>query len=147
MPMRVESLEVLEKADVAPAQARAIVRAIEIEIAGATDTIATKQDLAAVAQDVGALKQDVTALKQDVTALKQDVFGLKQELATFRVEVRHDNELLRREMSESQAKLRGELLAEIHASVSGVTRQMYLALLGQMGLLFGFVYFFTTHLR
>src|SRR5881394_728989 len=63
-----------------------------------------------VAQDVGALKQDVTALKQDVTVLKQDVFGLKKELATFRVEVRHDNELLRREMSESQAKLRGELL-------------------------------------
>ena len=38
MPMQVESLEVLEKASVAPAQARAIVRAIEIEIAGAKDT-------------------------------------------------------------------------------------------------------------
>ena len=42
MPMQAESLEVLEKADVAPAQARAIVRAIEIEIAGAKDTLATK---------------------------------------------------------------------------------------------------------
>jgi hypothetical protein len=46
MPMQAESLEVLEKAEVAPAQARAIVRAIEIEIAGATDTLATKHDLA-----------------------------------------------------------------------------------------------------
>ena len=45
MPMQAESLEVLEKASVAPAQARAIVRAIEIEIAGATDTLATKRDL------------------------------------------------------------------------------------------------------
>ena len=47
MPMQVESLEVLEKASVAPAQARAIVRAIEIEIAGAKDTLATKRDLGA----------------------------------------------------------------------------------------------------
>ena len=45
MPMQAESLEVLEKADVAPAQARAIVRAIEIEIAGAKDALATKHDL------------------------------------------------------------------------------------------------------
>ena len=45
MTMQAESLEVLEKASVAPAQARAIVRAIEIEIAGATDTLATKRDL------------------------------------------------------------------------------------------------------
>ena len=45
MPMQAESLEVLEKASVAPAQARAIVRAIEIEIAGASDTLATKRDL------------------------------------------------------------------------------------------------------
>ncbi|HEY3517364.1 MAG TPA: hypothetical protein VGL98_09990 [Gammaproteobacteria bacterium] len=43
--MQAESLEVLEKASVAPAQARAIVRAIEIEIAGARDTLATKSDL------------------------------------------------------------------------------------------------------
>ncbi len=43
--MQAESLEVLEKASVAPAQARAIVRAIEIEIAGASDTLATKRDL------------------------------------------------------------------------------------------------------
>jgi hypothetical protein len=45
MPMQAESLEVLEKASVAPAQARAFVRAIEIEIAGAKDTLATKHDL------------------------------------------------------------------------------------------------------
>ncbi|HET7609050.1 MAG TPA: hypothetical protein VFL84_10265 [Gammaproteobacteria bacterium] len=49
MPMQAESLEVLEKASVAPAQARAIVRAIEIEVAGAKDTLATKTDLIALA--------------------------------------------------------------------------------------------------
>jgi hypothetical protein len=45
------------------------------------------------------------------------------------------------------AEQRGELKAEIHASASGVTRQMYVAVLGQMAVLLGFVYFFSTHLR
>jgi hypothetical protein len=101
MAMQVESLEVLEKAQVAPAQARAIVRAIEIEIAGARDTLATKHDLLLLGQE------------------------------------------LRGEM----AQLRGELTAEIHSAVSGVTRQMYLAILGQMSVLLGFAYFFATHMR
>lgn len=97
VPMQAESLDVLEKADVPPAQARAIVRAIEIELTGAKDTLATKHDLADVRQEI--------------------------------------------------ANLRGELKAEIHASASSVTRQMYMALLGQMAVLLGFAYFFATHIR
>ena len=123
MAMQAESLEVLEKADVAPAQARAIVRAIEIEIAGATDILATKHD--------------VVALKQDLAALEN------------RLESRLDNRItglaatLRTEMAQQGAELR----AELHRSVGGVTRQMYLAILGQMAVLLGFAYFFATHLR
>ena len=45
MAVQAASLEILEKAAVPPAQARAIVQAIEIEIAGAKDTLATKQDM------------------------------------------------------------------------------------------------------
>jgi len=61
MPMQAESLEVLEKASVAPAQARAIVRAIEIEIeiAGAKDTLATKSDLLALRHDFDVLRADL----------------------------------------------------------------------------------------
>lgn len=88
--MQAEALEVLEKAEVPPGQARAIVRAIEIEIFGAQHTLATKQDL-------------------------------------------HE--------------LRSELRAEIHLSASNITRQMYMAILGQMAVLLGFAYFFATHLR
>jgi hypothetical protein len=99
--MQAESLEVLEKADVAPAQARAIVRAIEIELTGAKETLATKSDLRILAQE------------------------LRQEMA----------------------ELRGELRAEIHASAGSTVRQMYGALLGQMTVLLGFIYFFTTHVR
>jgi hypothetical protein len=42
---------------------------------------------------------------------------------------------------------RGELRAEINATASSGTRQMYMALLGQMAVLLGFAYFFATHVR
>ena len=53
MAVQAASLEVLEKAAVPPAQARAIVQAIEIEIAGAKDTLATKADLVVLRQEIG----------------------------------------------------------------------------------------------
>jgi hypothetical protein len=62
MPMQAESLEVLEKASVAPAQARAIVRAIEIEIAGAKDTLATKHDLLVLGTE---LRGEIAALRAE----------------------------------------------------------------------------------
>jgi hypothetical protein len=50
--------------------------------------------------------------------------------------------MLRTEMAEQGAELR----AEIHRSIGGATRQMYLAILGQTAVLLGFSYFFATHL-
>jgi hypothetical protein len=123
MPMQAESLEVLEKADVAPAQARAIVRAIEIEIAGATDTLATKPDLALLKQDLAMLENRLQS------SLDNRITGLAAALRT--------------DMAQQGAELR----AELHRSVGGVTRQMYMAILGQMAVLLGFAYFFATHLR
>ena len=116
MSMHAESLEILEKASVAPAQARAIVRAIEIEIAGAKDTLATKHDILVLQQRTDALSVE----------LRSEVSGKIDSLAGQ----------LRAEM----AKLGGELHAEIHRAVSGSTRQMYLALLGQMAVMLGFFY-------
>jgi hypothetical protein len=110
--MQAESLEVLEGANVVPAQARAIVRAIEIEIAGAKDTLATKQDLLLLRQD------------------------LRAEISALRIEVKSD-----------LAKLEGKLEGMIHGTASGITRQMYTAVLGQMAVLLGFAYFFATHVR
>jgi hypothetical protein len=37
-----------------------------------------------------------------------------------------------------------ELRAEVHRSVGGVVRQMYLAIFGQMAVLLGFAYFFVA---
>jgi ribosome-interacting GTPase 1 len=61
MPMQAESLEVLEKADVAPGQARAIVRAIEIELGSAKDTLATKQDVMLLRQEMAELRGELRA--------------------------------------------------------------------------------------
>jgi hypothetical protein len=69
MSVQAESLEVLEKADVPPAQARAIVRAIEIEIGGAKDTLATKHDLRELRSD---LRQEMAELRGE---LKAEIHG------------------------------------------------------------------------
>ena len=133
--MQAESLEVLEKADVAPLQARAIVRAIEIEIAGAKDTLATKHDLLLQMQDT---HQQSDNVRREVAELGAT---LRAEMAQLRAGVRTEMAGLRTDMAE----WRGELRAEIHAGASSGTRQMYMALLGQMAVLLGFAYFFATH--
>jgi hypothetical protein len=138
MPMQAESLEVLEKAALPAAQARAIVRAIEIEIAGAKDTLATKHDVLSLR----------TELRSEMAGLRTE---LRSEMAELRTELRAEMAALatqlRAEMAQLGAQLRGELRAEIHASVGGVIRQMYTAMLGQMAVLLGFAYFFATHVN
>jgi len=119
MPMQAESLEVLEKASVAPAQARAFVRAIEIEIAGAKDTLATKHDL---------------------LTLRVELRGEMVELESrLHVQITELGAALRAEIAKQGAELRAE--------IATVTRHMYTAILGQMAVLLGFAYFFATHLR
>lgn len=66
--MQAESLEVLESASVAPAQARAIVRAIEIEMAAAKDTLATKHDLLLLRTEVRELAADLRGEMRDLAA-------------------------------------------------------------------------------
>jgi hypothetical protein len=145
MSVQAESLEVLEKADVPPAQARAIVRAIEIEIGGAKDTLATKHDLHELRS---ATKHDLHELR---SATKHDLHELrsatKHDLHELRSDLREEMSTLRSELRQEIAEVRGELKAEIHGSASSVTRQMYAALLGQMAVLLGFAYFFATHVR
>jgi hypothetical protein len=145
MPMQAESLEVLEKASVAPAQARAIVRAIEIEIAGAKDTLATKHDLLALGTNLrGEMAALDTNLRGEMAALRAE---LRAEMTTFKAELRGEMTAFKAELRGEMEKLGADLRAEIHRSVGGVTRQMYMAILGQMAVLLGFAYFFATHLR
>ncbi|HTQ35510.1 MAG TPA: hypothetical protein VMH77_00625 [Steroidobacteraceae bacterium] len=126
MAMQAESLEVLEKANLPPVQARAIVRAIEIEIAGAGGQLATKHDLFVLRQDVS-----------DVAT------QLRKEIADLTVQ-------LRKEIADLGTQLRkeiGDLRAEMHRAISGLARQFYLAILGQTAVMLGFFYFLATRLR
>jgi len=124
MAMQAASLEILEKANVPAPQARAIVQAIEIEIAGARDTLATKHDLLLLRTE---LRQEMTELRQEMTELRTE---LRQEMTGLRQEI---------------TGVHGELRVEIHAAASSNVRQMYLALLGQMAVLLGIAYFFVVH--
>ena len=126
MTMQAESLEVLEKASVAPVQARAIVRAIEIEIAGAKDTLATKQDVMGLHHAIDALRVELRGeMTAHVAQLRSEIAALG---AAIRVEV-------------------AQQIGELRKEISGVTRQMYVALLGQTAVMLGFFYFFLTQLR
>lgn len=137
MSMQAESLEVLEKASVAPTQARAIVRAIEIEIAGAKDTLATKNDVLGLHQALDVLRAE---FRGEMTGLAA---ALRGEMTSLASQVRAEMATLAAELRTETAKQIGELRAEI----SGVTRQMYVALLGQTAVMLGFFYFFITQLR
>ena len=181
MPMQAESLEVLEKASVAPAQARAIVRAIEIEIAGAKDVLATKQDVLGLHQALDVLRAELRGemtasaaqLHGEMTASGAQLRGemaasgaqLRGEMTSLAAQLRGDMTTLaaelRSEMSALTGELRGQMSAlaaglrtamatqigDLRAEISGVTRQMYVALLGQAAVMLGFFYFFLTQLR
>jgi len=137
MAVQAASLEILEKAAVPPAQARAIVQAIEIEIAGASDTLATKQDTLSLRHEMSAMGVE---LKHEMAEMGAQ---LRHEMAETRAE-------LRREMAEMGAELRHEMAgmrAEFHAAMTSNVRHMYGAILGQFALLLGLAYFFVGHLQ
>ncbi len=156
--MQAESLEVLEKASVEPAQARAIVRAIEIEIAGAKDALATKQasdvqraESRGEMSSLGAqLRGEMAALASELRGeMKQLARELRGEMAQLSAELRGEMKQLaselRGEMAELAAELRTEIaerLGDVRAEIAGVARQMYVAMLGQTAVLLGFFYFF-----
>ncbi len=137
--MQAASLEVLEKAQVPPAQARAIVRAIEIEISGYKDTLATKHDTLLLRHEMGELR---TELKGDMAHLRAE---FKADMAQLRGEVRADMAQLRGEVRADIGDLRGELRAAVAGMVTH--GQLYAAISAQTALLLGIAYFFVTHLQ
>lgn len=159
MPMQAESLQVLDSASVPPAQARAIVRAIEIEIAGASDALATKHDVLGLHQASEVLRAE---LRGEMTALSAQ---LRSEMAQLGAELRSEmtqlGTELRSEMANLASELRSEMVqlgakvqtqmaqqgSDLRKEISGVTRQMYVALLGQTAVMLGFFYFFLAELR
>jgi hypothetical protein len=120
MPMQAETLEILEKTDLPPRQARAIAQAIELEVSAGHTSLATRQDLLGV--------------KQDLLAVKQDLLGVKHELQHEIGTVKQDLQLVKQ-----------ELRTEIAESKSEVVRWVFLCILGQSAMLLGIGYFLFSH--
>jgi hypothetical protein len=143
MAVQPASLEVLEKAAVPPAQARAIVQAIEIELAGASDTLATKQDTLVLRHETAELRAE---LRREMAELRTE---LRQEMAGLRTELRQEMAELRAGLRQEMTNLRHGLELKIAATVT--QPQLYGAvlgaILGQMALLLGIAYFFVNHLQ
>ena len=108
--MQAKSLEVLEKASVGPAQARAIVRAIEIEIAGAKDTLATKHDLLLLRQD---LTHEISGMRGELRA------ELAEQKGSLRAEIHASASSITRQM---YAALLGQLAVLLGIVYFAVTR-------------------------
>jgi hypothetical protein len=126
MPVQPASLEILEKADVPPAQARAIVQAIEIEIAGAKETLATRQD--------------VLILRHETSQLGTE---LRHEMAEMRTQLRHEMQELGARLESRIARVETRMETRMDGLVT--QRQLYGAILGQMAVLLGIAYFFVAH--
>lgn len=144
MTMQAESLEVLESAALPSAQARAIVRAIEIELAGAKDVLATKHDIVLLRAEMVEMCANLRSeLKSEIGGLRGE---LKTEIGELRGELKSEIAGVRGELKSETSSLRGDLRAEFHGAASSITRQMYTAMLGQMAVLLGLAYFFVTRL-
>lgn len=63
MTMQAATLEILEKADLPPRQARAIAQAIELEVSAGHTALATRQDLLVVKQE---LQHEIQLVKQEL---------------------------------------------------------------------------------
>src|SRR5205085_25505 len=133
MAVQAASLEILEKAAVPPAQARAIVQAIEIEIAGAKDSLATKQDVLILRHEIA---EPRTELRSEIAELGTELRSEMTELGTE----------LRSKMTELRREVEGKLSqSEFHAAMTSSVRHMCGAIMGQFALLLGVAYFFVSH--
>ena len=174
MVVQAASLEVLEKAAVPPAQARAIVQAIEIEIAGASDRLATKHDLSTLGHDLrGEMAELRAGLRAEMAELRSELKAemgelrseLKTEMGELRSELKAEMGELRSELKAEMGELRPELKADIaglrhevtekfgalrgefHAAMTNNVRHTYAALSAHFALLLGVAYFFVSHLQ
>ncbi len=124
--MQVESLDILEKANVPLDQARAFVGAMKVEISRAVDTLATRHDMEVLRREMKEMGQ----------GLELKIEGLRGSLETKFEGLR----------GTVDTKIEG-VRVEIHQSASSITRQMYAAVFGAATFLVGMAYFFVTHLR
>jgi hypothetical protein len=70
--MRTASLELLEKTQLPPAQARAILQVMELELANRDSALATKSDLREAIHD---LRAEMQTIRTEVQAVRAELIG------------------------------------------------------------------------
>jgi len=130
LSMKTTSLEILEKAELPSAQAHAILKVMESEMASLQDTLATKADLNA--------------------GLLAGRAELNAGLAALRAELNAGLAALRVDLNAGLSALRTEILA-LKADTLGIegklTRWVLTCVLGQTAVLASFGYFLLAHWR
>jgi len=122
-PVQTASLDLLEKTQLPPNQARAILQAMEMEITARQEPFVTRSEL-----------------KDAFHSLESKIDGLRSDLS-FKIES------LRGELSVKIEALRGELKADIKGVEGKLMRWTLTCVLSQTAVMAGAVYFALTHLR
>jgi hypothetical protein len=143
--VRTSSIEILEKALLPPAQAHAILKVMEVEMAYGQETLATKGDLMATKADLradfGDLRRDFGNLKNDFGDLGDDFGDLKIDFAALK----GDFTLLMAEFRALETKIDARIDGKIGAVEGRLTRWVFTCILGQTAVLAGLGYFFLIH--
>lgn len=136
--MQAAALDVLEAADFPPAQARAIVTAIDHEVSAKIETLATKQQIADLAADTKQqFAQLAASMKQQFSDLAVSVDrrfdAVTAEFAKVRAESDTEFVKVRAEIAAASASVRLEI-ANLRADL---VRWMFVTALTQVGALLG----------
>jgi hypothetical protein len=115
--MKTASLEILEKAELPPAQAHAILKVMESEMASAHEPLATKGDVLAVRAD---LLADMQTVKADMRALRAELLA-------------------------AMADLRADMAATYGGMEGRLSRWVLTCILAQTAVMAGFGYFLVAH--
>ena len=116
--MKTSSLELLEKTQLPPAQARAILQVMEGELTSREESLATRADLRdglhGLELKSEALRTEMQALRGDTrTEMQTQGGGLRTEMQILDGELRTEMEALRGELRTEMKTLGGELRTEM----------------------------------
>lgn len=134
--MKTSSLDLLEKAQLPMAQAKAILTVMEDEfltfrgdLATRTDLFVTKQELRQEMQEV---RQDMQEVRQEMQEVRNEMYGLRGEMQGLRVEMHAMHAAIQKQFVDFQGVL---------------TRWMITCMLSGAGLFAGAMYFMAGYLK
>ena len=140
MEVKTSSIDILESSELPTAQAHAILKVLEQEMASSQDMLATKADFTAfqavIRADMVAFQ---TSIKADLVAFRTD---FKSDIAALRAESKSEIAALRAEMREGFLALK----ADMHAFEGRLSWMVLSSFLVQLGFVAGAVYFLYAHL-